>query len=441
MNRKWNNITRAVLLAFSVSLQVAGQQKNQLLFQKDSLALEDILNIIYKNNPQIKQSMAAENSADLRIKLAGTAYLPNIDGTGNYTRMGPIPAFDLPNGHIQLYPDNALNLSVGVGQLLYDFGKTTKNVEIQKVNSEIAGLNIERIRQNITLSAAVYFYNLIYVQSAIILKKDQIENLNRHLRVVEAKRQTGSATQFETLTTQVRISTAETELADLFTLQQVQLSHLCALMDIPNSSFAVRDVFKSAVYTQPVDSFINHAMTGREELIMINKKQGLVKLNYELARIQNSPTLSLFANGGFKNGYLPEVEKLKGNYNAGIGFRIPIFDANRRNINLQIAISAIDETKYESDQFHAMISDEIIQNYSQYDLAKQKIDQRRLQLDQANEAYNQAILKYKEGTITNLDMLDAANTLSEARLLLLRARTEFEISFIRLELSSGYKLY
>ena len=41
--------------------------------------------------------------------------------------------------------------------------------------------------------------------------------------------------------------------------------------------------------------------------------------------------LGLFANYGFKNGYEPNIEVLRGNWAAGLNAKIPIFNGNLKD--------------------------------------------------------------------------------------------------------------
>jgi len=66
-----------------------------------------------------------------------------------------------------------------------------------------------------------------------------------------------------------------------------------------------------------------------------------------------------------------------------------------------------------------------------------KIDQSLLQVKQAEEALNLAAVSFKTGAITNLDLLDAETALEESRVNLLRARIEYAINLVRLNISVG----
>jgi outer membrane protein len=73
--------------------------------------------------------------------------------------------------------------------------------------------------------------------------------------------------------------------------------------------------------------------------------------------------------------------------------------------------------------------------------AGDKIRQFELQLIQADKAYSLAETSFRSGTITNLDLLDANNAVSESRLMLMRARIDYSASIYKLKAAIGERIY
>jgi len=65
----------------------------------------------------------------------------------------------------------------------------------------------------------------------------------------------------------------------------------------------------------------------------------------------------------------------------------------------------------------------------------------RLQLNQAEEAFALAQTNYKAGSITNLDLLDAATTVSESKLLLYKSEITNVLNAYKLKAALGQRLY
>jgi outer membrane protein TolC len=67
----------------------------------------------------------------------------------------------------------------------------------------------------------------------------------------------------------------------------------------------------------------------------------------------------------------------------------------------------------------------------------QKIKQSNLQVSQSEEALELARVSYSSGVITNLDLLDAETTAAQSRVDLLKARIDYAVSLVRLNISIG----
>ncbi len=62
----------------------------------DTLQLEDAINQMMKQYPTINLAMEALNASDAKIGMARSGYLPDIDISAAYARIGPVPSFNFP---------------------------------------------------------------------------------------------------------------------------------------------------------------------------------------------------------------------------------------------------------------------------------------------------------------------------------------------------------
>jgi outer membrane protein len=411
----------------------------------DSLSLNEIIRAVIQSHPSIKQASEAVKIADAKIGLAQSGYYPFVDITSSYTRLGPTSEFDLSHfgmGVMQLYPLNNYNASINLKETVYDFGKTAVNVDFENENKNLAEKSIEQVKQKLSLAAINNYYALLFLQEAIKIKDEQLNNLNDHLEFIKKKLLTGSAIQYEILSTEVKISTAESQKIDLLTAQKVQLSVLNSLMGTPESNFHLLKMELNApIPTISIDSMFSLAYNLRDDMIMANEKIRVAELNRQFLNTKDNPELSIFGSGGWKNGYIPDLNKMTSNYVAGISLTIPLFDAFRTKNNVLLAESLIEADKFESEVIKRNIDNEIVENDANISSALKKVGQFELQVQHAKEAFELAKINYKAGAITNMDLLDAETTVSESNLLLLKARIDYTLSIYRLKAALGERLY
>jgi outer membrane protein TolC len=189
------------------------------------------------------------------------------------------------------------------------------------------------------------------------------------------------------------------------------------------------------------DSLVNFAYQHRYEMIVSGLKEEHASLHLKLVKVQNNPVLDAFLTGGLKNGFFPNINSLTPNYVAGVGLRVPIFDATRRKNNIRLANVEINVTKQETEQTKREISSEVYQNEAQLSASLQKITQSEMQVKQAEEALELAKVSFSSGVITNLDLLDAETSAAESNVNLLKAKTDYAVSLARLNISIGRSIY
>jgi outer membrane protein len=439
------SILYAVFSIASMHIAVSGQAVSGIKSGQaaDSLSLKSIIHQIITNHPSVKAAEEAINNANARIGLAKTGYYPEADITANYANLAPVTKIDIPNlGNFQLYPENNYSASVNYRQVVYDFGRTRHNIELENENKVVGEQALEQVKQKMSMYAVNNFYTLDFLQAAIKIKDEQLDALNEHLNYVEKMYATGSATEYQVLATKVKISTVESQKVDLVAALTAQQASLNSLLGNDQSAIpVVQNELSVEIPIMPKDSLLSYAFHNRDEVLLNQKKTTLAELRYGMTKLQNMPLLNINATAGAKNGYLPDLNKATPNYVIGVGIRIPIFDGTKNKYNLAQAQSAITSLSYESELTRRNISNELYEDEAYMQAAQKKIGQFELQLAQAMKAYSLAETSFKSGVITNLDLLDANTAVSESKLMLLKARIDYAASIYKLKAALGERLY
>ena len=435
---------KQILISILITLMpfiTLGQDIQQLNLpgQNDSLSLQQILQQVTSSYPTVLKAQEAINSADAAIGLARSGYYPDVSGQAGYTRLGPGSKLSIPMlGSFELYPLNNYNAEVDVRQTIYDFSKTSRNVKLEESGKMVSEKSVELVKQKLNLVTVVSYYTLVYLQEALKINTIQLDNLNDHLTFITKKKETGSATQYEILATQVRISTAENQRVDIQTAIKTQQAILNSLLGFPVSTILkVKQNLSIGTTGTESDSLVHFALQHRYEMIVAGLKEEHAALHLKVVKVQNNPVLDAFFSGGVKNGFFPNMNELTPNFVTGIGLRVPIFEATRRKNNIRLANVEINVRKFETDQTRRDISSEVYQNQALVTASLQKIKQSDMQVRQAEEALDLARVSFSSGVITNLDLLDAETSAAESKVNLLKAKTDYAVSIARLNISIG----
>ncbi len=437
---------RACLAFIFLVLITSGYASGQTLSDTsagDSLTLKGIIERVIATHPTIKDAEEAINEADAKIGLAKTGYLPVASLDAGIANIGPVTKLTIPDmGTFQLYPDNNYSAAINFRQVIFDFGRTRQGIAMANEGKNMGEQSLEQIKQKMSLLAVNNYYSMLYLQAALKIKGEEISALNEHLQQVEKMKATGSATEYQVLSTKVKISFVEGQKVDIKAALEAQQAFLNALT---GNEMTARPVVKTDLSAElpgvDFDSLLTFAYKNRDEMLINNERQAIAGLRYEMIKILNRPILSFQASGGAKNGYIPNLNKITPNYVVGLGFSMPVFDGNRKKYNLAQARSAINAIGFESESTKRTIYSEISQAEAYMYAAREKIGQFDLQLQQAFKAYSLAETSFKSGVITNLDLLDANTAVSESKLMLLKARIDYSASIYRLKAALGERLY
>src|SRR5665647_515696 len=70
----------------------------------DSLSLSDVMTTVINNYPAFKKAEKEIESANAKIDLTKTAYLPDVNFSTSFTLIGPAPTITFAGNDIQLSP-------------------------------------------------------------------------------------------------------------------------------------------------------------------------------------------------------------------------------------------------------------------------------------------------------------------------------------------------
>ncbi len=410
---------------------------------QEKISLDTVIARVIRTHPGITEAQQALEIAAARTGIARSAYYPTVDAASSYTRIGPVSSFDFPGfGIIKIFPEDNYSVSVNLRQMIYDFGRTAKAIEIENAGSGLAATGLEMSRQYLAMAATASFYTLYFLNNALAIKEEQLKTLNEHLDFITKMKQTGSATDFEILTTRVKISSIESQKTDLQAMQQSQTAILNSLLGKPYDNPLSPEVNLADPFAEPVaDSLVSRAIRDRNEMQLAKQQAEIAKLQKELEKSRNNPSLSAFVSGGAKNGYVPDLHKFQPNFVAGVSLSVPIFDGYREKNSLAIAQARINAAESKKESQKLTVTNEVIQAESELMSAGKKIEQFKMQAGQADKAMELAKVSYGAGSITNLDLLTAETSAAESHLMLLKSRVDYSLCLSRLRMASGEKLY
>jgi len=409
---------------------------------KDSLSIKDVIKLSIQNRPLIRQKEEELRAAQSRVEQQRSSYMPNIEGGLSYTRIAPIPAFAFFGENFELAPADNYDFHVSVHQTLFDFGKRDAQLDLVQSQKESILDNEELVKSDLSNQAVRIFYGILFLGKSIAVKDTQFSSLNEHLTITNERIKSGTATDYDVLSTKTRMTEIENEKIDLLNEKnklEIALKELIGIdRKIPVN---IKGNFYLPEISISNDSLMNIAANQRSEFKLAFDYQNTAKLQKQFIGLSDRPVLSADAGYGIKNGYEPNIDAWRGNWFLGVSVGIPIFNdnlTNKRENEAEINIGVIDQR---IDQLKDNVATEIYQSLSDLKSSMLKFSSTLRQIQYARKSLERVKAQYQSGSGTNLDVLDAETALTQARLLNIQTLYKSVIGYYAVKKATGDKIY
>ena len=389
--------------------------------EKNALSLDDAIKMAISNQPLIEQALDQADAADAKIKEQNSLFYPRIEGELYYMRIGPVPSIEFSGHKFELAAADNYSANISASQLVYDFGKRSAVLDLMKAYKLSALDKIALIKNNLTYQTIQTYYTILFLEKSLEVNTEQIETLQKHIELTGKKVQSGSATDFDILTTQVKVADAQNRKTDIENSLSQQKLALYSLLDKPSDSpFHLTGELKIDSANIDLESLINEAYTNRPELKLARDAEDNAAVSQRITSLTDRPNVSLIASFGVKNGYQPDLNDPVANWTAGIHASIPIFNGFQKKAQIAEANAKMKSSSEEMKALQRKIKLEVEQAAADLSANRSKIQTSEVQVDHAKQAVSRANIQYKDGVITNLDLIDAETSLAQAELMHLR---------------------
>lgn len=409
----------------------------------DSLTLDHTIQQVMKNHPLIEQAQQRVRASQARVDESRSPFYPELDAIALYSRIGPVPSIDIPDmGSFSLYPENNYDAHVAARQTLFDFGKRSTQSALARSEKQTAEDNIEQVKSELAYRTVQVFYTILFLQQDIQVLDEEINALNEHLTISEKKAQTGSATDFDVLTTRVRVANAQSQKVDVESALQKQIIALKRLMGISeDQELRLQGDFTFQSSGINPDTLMSNALAQRRGMILARDAETSLEIQHRLVSLSDRPSLKANLLLGVKNGYFPDLNQAKVNWIAGAQVQMPLFNGFRTRYRKQESEANLAAARAHTRDVSQQVRSEVQQALADIRAKQEKIQATQLQLEQAEQALSLAKKQYEIGVITNLDLLDAQTSHLEANLNHLRALYQMILSRYALDKAVGSKIW
>jgi len=400
--------------------------------------LRDLINQAVSNYPRLKELEEQLKVNDVKDELIQSNYKPTLSADGSWSYVNPVGIVPFGGNEFRFQPYNNFNAALTLRQLVYDFGKTRLALDKNATEKKLTQDNLDNSRNAVAYQVAQIYYAILFLNRSVKVQEMQLVSLRENERVIQSKIKNGDAIQYDLLTTQVRSANTDNRLKDLKGSVEKQYVMLQWLTGKDQHG---------VISGEGVQDDLTLLSKGGDwqainpEARLINRKLELYNYDLKAALVNDRPNIFAQAGGGFRNGYVPDINPLRLNGSLGVGVSVPILSASRPKLQQKLTQVNIETTKKSLTTLENNINKDLASIGEDYKTLDQKLANSKLLVAQAEKAYELAQTRYKEGLITNVELNIIQNSVEDANLNLLQTQYMMVLDKLESHKVVGTKLY
>ena len=412
--------------------------------EQTSMSLEECLKYAERNQVKIKNAMLDYNSAIARNKEVTGSALPQLTAKGALNYAPLVAAFQVPDfisGVIkQTVKPEALDsvfLNSPIGTLPLAFQPkwtTTGSAELsqilfnpdimvalraRKTLEELAAKSVDLTIQDVKVAVSKAYYNVLIAEKQKDLIESNIARISQMQTETKEIYNAGFAEKIDVDRISVTLNNLKTQQIRIDQMINLAYLSLKFQMGMPlEEDVNLRDSLDASLETTGIlVQELDYNARNEFQLLQIQKR--LYGFDVKRYRMGWLPTLNLFGNYGYTLYNMNKLFDPQDNWQKssliGLNLNVPLFDGFQRRNKLKQAQITLEKNENDIDNLKMALT---LENESARITLRNNLlalNNQKENMILAEEVYNTASIKYKEGVGSSLEVLDAESALKEAQ--------------------------
>jgi outer membrane protein len=411
------------------------------------LSLADCLNIALQQNGTILEAKSDLEAQEGVVVQTRAVALPQLTANGQYKDSDPSAIESFPG-----FPTVNQNWNAGVQlvQTIYQGGKTIAAFKAATATKKQAIAQFQTTRDDTLLAVRLAYYDVLLAAQQITVNQASVVLLQQELDDQQRRYAAGTVPKLNVLRAEVALANQRPALIQAQNSYRISKNNLCNLLgyNLPRAVWQdipldLTDTLDAGPYPVDLPAAIQQALDRRTELIALRETAELQRLNVVNAKAGYKPTFQAFAGYTAANSQFIDPTDLGytiHGWNVGGQVSWDIFDGMLTRGKVTQAKALYDKSKTDLDDRARQIELEVRTTYSDFLTARETLDSQTKVQEEAEEALREASARADAGTGTQLDVLDAQTSLTQARTTEVQALHDYDAARARLERAIGAEM-
>jgi outer membrane protein len=419
------------LSVMSLAAEVGANGNGRIGTGAGSATMEGALIQAYQNNPQLNAQRSATRSADENVPTALAGYRPRVAGTASLTEqyLDTLTKGATPAG-LPTYTQTKGAIAVSTAgltatQTLLN-GFQTANRTRQAEGLVFASRETLRsTEQSVLLSAATAYMNLLQTAALLELQRSNVNVLEVTLRQTRDRFTAGEVTRTDVAQAESSLAAGRSQLSLAESNYVTAQAQYQQVIGVPAPT---RQAPATPVDRLSPSTLVGAIARGRTEHPTITSAMYNVDAAVQQVKIAEgalAPTLS--AVGSVQKSFgstqaLAVLESLSASVAAQL--TVPIYQGGAEYSVIRQSKETLGQRRLDLDTARDQVQSTVTQSWGQLEAAKAQINATQAQVTAAEVALNGVREEARVGQRTTLDVLNAQQTLVNARSALVTAQRD-----------------
>lgn len=430
---------------------------NQAAAESLQIKLTDAVNLALKNNRAIEQSEDDREAARWSLSAVRRSFGPTLSWNTTASRIGgryynswranraqydSASAEEKAKANIADYPkylsedSNTLRLSMP----LYSGGNIESQIRAAEYNLNSADLTLENARQQIKFQTTQAYYQVLQYSDLIKVQQEEMQNLSEHLQTVQIQYEVGTVAMADVLATNVQLANSLQNYNSAQANYENAVATLNNLIGLPvDTILVIEDDLKYDAFDHDENFCTEYALNHRPDGLAAKYSVKSSEASVSRAKSGRLPNISAVVTGSISGEGVFKADHNGGNerWAAGLQMDWSLFDNNVTSAQVNQAKAAQKKAESVEQQQLETIRLEVHKAYTALRTAEKNIQITANAINQAQEQYLIAKVRYEEGVDMNLSVMNAQEKLTQARTNYFAALYSYNTSKAQLEKAMG----
>lgn len=422
---------QAVLLT---QKQLADKAAKDVATFPSALALNEVktVDLALKNNRTAKQSMWAYEAAKSTVSATAASKNPSVGYSYSATRArGATDASSVTERGT-----NGFSLSVPVYTPSVDAA-----IDGARYDREGAGASYEEALQTAKLTAISDYYTLIMYRNLVDVAQQSVRDYDGHVTNVQAQYNVGLVASSDVLAARTNLADAQTTLITRQNSADVAETDLNIVIGYPvSTSIETADKeMRYLPYNVTLEQAKAYALLHRATLVKSAMDVKSAEESVKQAKAGYLPTVSLTAGKNYASDDNYRGTSNNG-WSVGANASLDIWDGGSTRNTIKVREAQLESAKEANLAAVDGVLHDVESAYLNLRAAEQTISSTKVAVEEGQESFRIASLRYRAGVGSNLDVLDAETSLTTARNNYVQALYNYNIYVATLEQAVGVPL-